>query len=62
VRAVVVNLHVSTTLMEVLLVNNFVGLYARGLLHTKLRSIVSYRYLTPFCQHRIAGRSVANIQ
>jgi len=62
VRAVV-RLHVSTTLMAVLPVlpvKNFI--YARGLLHAKLRSIISYRYLMLLCQHRVAGRSVAKIQ
>jgi len=52
-RAVVVNLHISATLAAVLPVK---FIYTRGLLHAKLKSITSYRYLTPFSQHRIAGR------
>jgi len=40
-RAVIVNLHISATLMAVLPVKNFI--YACGLLHAKVRSImISY--------------------
>jgi len=39
VRAVVVNLHVSATLTAVLPVKNLI--YVHGLLHAKLRSIIS---------------------
>ena len=59
-HAVVVYLHVSATLTAVLPVKNFI--YACGLLHTKLRSNISYRYLTPLRQHCVAGRSAGKIQ
>ena len=37
-------------------------MYTRRRLHVKLRSIISYWYLTLLRQHRAAGRSVAKIQ
>ena len=46
--------------MALLPVKNFI--YACDLLHAKLRSIISYQYLTPLHQHRVAVRSVAKIQ
>jgi len=59
VHAVVVNLHVSATLTAVLPVKNFI--HARGLLglDAKLRSIISYQYLTTLRQHAPRCRQIS---
>jgi len=63
--------NLSTLLLQVSVVSADITISGKQLtlctrrfnsLHSKVRSIVNYWSLTPLCQHRIAGRSVAKIQ